>query len=679
MSPAPKAPRRFTPKFAKPITGYCAGCDLETRGSGYVPAAGTADLPILLVGEAPWYDEVALGMPFAGASGSMLTRVLTLIGKSREQVRIDNCLRCAVPDMQIDRWPGAVSNCRYVDDAIRAAPPTVIVPMGGASLRRILQLPRGKNTKVENFHGTVTWSDLHQAWIVPTYHPSHLQRGAVNLMGVMAFDLQRAFEVSTYGWAPDPATWVIDPPLDWLRAWADAYIAAATQDPYAYPLAVDLETPEKDADEASLIGSADDLPMTIKRVNLSCHPDEGITFVPTPDTIEILRQILLVGGVQYYWYKGFDYPRLAHLGMPMRPDRAWDVMWMAKVVQSDLPMGLGFHAPFHSRFGAWKHLSEAEPGKYAAVDAFQTRRVGDGYVTDLHAAGQWDAFERHLHRWHYTTLQPATEVGIAIDRTRLDAYAVKLEAAAGAALLALDDLVPAEDRPLTPKAGLRRPPAPEDVHTKSRATKKDGTAKKEPPDPVKATLYARARVIEKLVIAEVLLCDTCGALQVSKTHKCPKGEAALAKRPASVRRWYWQEPFNADSPPQLMAYALAHGHPPGKSKQTGEPSMDREALTRLMRDTDDPLYEGVLNYRAVQKVRSTYVLGTLKRLDADDRVHPTTTFKASTMRTTQVNPNFQNIKADKDGKGSLAAGFRDVVVARGRWVEAGSGWEDVEA
>jgi DNA polymerase I-like protein with 3'-5' exonuclease and polymerase domains len=99
-------------------------------------------------------------------------------------------------------------------------------------------------------------------------------------------------------------------------------------------------------------------------------------------------------------------------------------------------------------------------------------------------------------------------------------------------------------------------------------------------------------------------------------------------------------------------------------------------LSRLLRETGDPFYKHCLDIRAVQKIRGTYVIGTEKRLDSEDRVHPETTFKPSTMRTSQVNPNLQNVTADKGGKDSIAAGFRKVVVARGRFVEEGSEYAD---
>lgn len=636
-----------------------------------MPVSGPAQSPILLVGEAPWFDEIAKGEPFTGASGAMLTRVLQLVSKQRESYRIGNIVSCAIPDMAIDRFPAAVAQCRYLDDAIDALPPKVVVPLGGAALRRILQLPRGKEHSVENFHGTVTRDPTDRFWVVPTYHPSHLQRGATNLMGVSAFDLQRASEVAQQGWAPDPAQLWLDPSVEWFRVWANAYIAAATQDPYAYPLSVDIETPDKGSDEGAMLADAVDRSYQIIRVNLSAGPDEGVTIPFAEGYVQILAEVLAAGGVQYYWFKGFDVPRLVAAGFTPRIDRLYDAMWCWKALQSDLPGSLGFVAPFYSKFGAWKHLVSTQPAQYAAVDALQTRRVGDGLIADLITAGQWEVFERHMHEFHWRVLQPATDIGVPIDRERLTAFTAKLDAEASRLLTEIAEGVPADLCPCTPKEGLTRPPSTF-IHPKARTENLDGSEKADPPDPLKQALYLRATIIEKLVLREVLVCRTCGKQEITAKHRCqpsllPEGVAAtpaLVKEVVSVKRWFWQEPFNPDSPQQLLAYAMAKHHQPGKSKQTGEPSMDRDTLTRLYHEHDESLYLRVLSYRAVGKVRGTYAIGTEKRLDANDRIHPAFTFKPSTMRLSATNPNIQNVVADKGGSESLAAGFRTCVVAK---------------
>lgn len=690
MKPAAVAARRTTPpRYEKPVGTYCDQCPLCHVGRGFVPACGPATARVVLVGEAPGYDEAIHGEGFVGAAGSMLVRLLRVLGRHREQYRILNVLRCVPPELDLEAYPGAVEHCRYLDDDLPTVPDdAVLVALGAVPMRRLLGLARHKDVRMQDFHGTVTRVGRH--WVVPTFHPSHLQRGATNLFGVVVQDLMRAHEVAAEGWAPDPGVLVTDPPVAWFAAWADQYIAAATQDPWAYPLAVDTEYPEKEADEGLLAGT-DLTGLTVDYVNLSCHPDEGVSVPFEPGYIEILQRIFAAHGVQYYWHKAADVGRLVGNGMSVDPAQALDLMWMAKALQSDLPMGLGFWGPVYSRWGAWKHLRTIAPARYRTIDGLQTRRVGDGLVRDLTAAGRWDVFRRHMHDFHRIVLQPATDVGVPVDRARLTTFREKLDREAARLLDAIATQVPADLCPRVPAAGLTRPPAPEVGYTKARATTVDGRPKKDAPDPLKMALYARATVVESLVLREVGVCRACGAVDVAKTHRCDvsKGslwadeagrlvEPVVERRPATVRRWFWQEPFNPDSPTQLLAYAQAKGHTPGKAKQTGKDAMDKEALSRLVRESGDPLYQAVLDYRAVAKVRGTYVIATEKRLDADDRLHGTFGFKPSTMRLNGVNPNLQNVVADKGGTESLAAGFRSCIVARGRWVEAGSGYADAE-
>jgi len=621
-----------------------------------------------------------------GASGSMLVRVMRLVNKLREQYSLDNAIHCVPPGgtTQGQSWAeSALATCTYLEDRLKSDPPKVVVPMGGVALRRMLGFPvRGGDYSLDDFHGTYTWDPTRNLWIVPTFHPAHLLRGATNLMGVVAYDLNQADAALAPGFTLDPETLVCDPPLDWLRAWVKVYLDAVAQDPLAYPLAVDIETPDKQANEGALIGTEKDASYVINRINLSYHPEEGITIPAEPEYLRCISEMLWAWGVKYYWFKGYDEPRLLKAGL-LDPalgarQRNWDLMWMWKALQSDLPAGLGFATPFYCKVEPWKHLSKTAPVAYAAKDGVRTRRTGDGIVENLISQGRWSVFERHMSRWHATTLAPATEVGLAIDRDRLTAFKGKLDTEASKLLHAMQVHVPEGVRALTPKLGLTRPPAEGAVHTKGRDTKRDGTKKKDAPDALKMGVYAASTIVEKLVMREVQVCRACGKLEVAKSHRCEDKQLTpdILTDVASVTRWFWQEPFNPDSPKQMMAYVLAKGDKPGKSKSTGNDSVDRETLTKLFNAKRDPFYALNLDYRAVNKVRGTYVEGTFKRLDLDDRVHPETTFKPSTMRTSQVNPNIQNVVADKSGKDSLAAGFRDCVVARGMWVEAGSGWED---
>lgn len=133
---------------------------------------------------------------------------------------------------------------------------------------------------------------------------------------------------------------------------------------------------------------------------------------------------------------------------------------------------------------------------------------------------------------------------------------------------------------------------------------------------------------------------------------------------ATVTRWFWQEPFNPDSVAQVLSYIKHRKHRPGRAKKTkSEESTNRETLERLARTTKDPFYQALLDYRAIGKVQGTYVEGTERRLDAEDRLHPVPTFKPSTGRLSYTSPNITNVVSDKGGPAGLAAGFRKCIVA----------------
>ena len=90
-----------------------------------------------------------------------------------------------------------------------------------ASVKRVLGLLGHKKIRIQDFHGTVQRDPQDRFWVVPTFHPSFLQRGAHNLIGTVIWDLQRADQILREGWAVDQPDLVCDPPLDWFTAWVD--------------------------------------------------------------------------------------------------------------------------------------------------------------------------------------------------------------------------------------------------------------------------------------------------------------------------------------------------------------------------------------------------------------------------------------------------------------------------
>ena len=113
--------------------------------------------------------------------------------------------------------------------------------------------------------------------------------------------------------------------------------------------------------------------------------------------------------------------------------------------------------------------------------------------------------------------------------------------------------------------------------------------------------------------------------------------------------------FNPNSPKQLGEMLFdTMGLPHGKKTQRGW-STDAETLESLR---EYPLVEDVLQYRAYQKLNSTYVEGLLKVIGEDGRIHSTfNQTEARTGRLSSDNPNLQNIPIRTELGSQLRAYF----------------------
>ena len=680
------------PTLARP--DLCRSCVLDKHASGFAPAEGPAASWLLMVGEALGGTEAATGRPFMGDAGGMLARLLNMLGWRREDIRIHNVISCRPPNDWFDeRAPwyfDAFHYCPYLNTTLYQEKHQVVVPMGGTALRKVMQLQHHKKIKVQDFHGAIMRDPTDQFWVVPTFHPSFLQRGAHNMIGTVLWDLLRALEARDGGKPADNASIVVDPPVDWFKAWVDLVVAARRQDPDAYPISSDVETPDKAGgrDEGEI--TPDDQSYQILRVNVSCNVDEGVTVPYAGPFIDELRRLHQSSGPIWMWNKAYDVPRFCKEQILTEADhrRVIDLMWLAHYLQSDVPLGLGFWAPFYSNYGPWKHLADSQPGLYGGVDGLQTHRNGFGIIGDLIKLGMYEGAKRHVHQLHWAALRPAQVVGVGIDRDRLNIFKAELIERATKTLNDLQDFYPEELCPLTPKGGMKSPPLADILHAKATAftrkgKKRAGRASTE----VKMDLYKKAVVVERLEFREVLCCPNCQEIEVPRKHRCKvpyqKRDGSTGWRNAetvhtptlivsTVRRWYWKEPFNPDSPQQVLAFIKFRGktdkrHTPGKAKKTKKDSTDRETLERLEKRTKDPFYKTLLDYRAVVKVKGTYVEGTERRLDENNRVHPEPTFRPSMYRLSYINPNITNVVADKGAtpgsSRALAAGFRKCVVA----------------
>ena len=155
--------------------------ELGTLRQTMVFATGSPDARLMLVGEAPGYEEEKRGEPFVGPAGRKLDDILKAMGLSRQDVYISNIVkfRPATPNQTTNnRKPTAaeMTACLpFVRAEIDVIRPACIVALGGTAAEGLL----GLTGTVGSMRGS--WHRLDGIPVRVTYHPSYLLQSGDNL------------------------------------------------------------------------------------------------------------------------------------------------------------------------------------------------------------------------------------------------------------------------------------------------------------------------------------------------------------------------------------------------------------------------------------------------------------------------------------------------------------------
>jgi len=176
---------------------------MTCRPEGPIPAR------IMLVGEAPGYDEERLGLPFQGVSGQELNRMLAEAGITRSECFITNVcrLRPANNDLNLfiakskkeitnahreyrGRWclPPVIDGAELLAKEIAMVKPNVIVALGNTPLWALTGI-----SGITKWRGSMLYSDraMGEVKVIPTYHPAAVLR-EWSWRAVAVNDLRRA-------------------------------------------------------------------------------------------------------------------------------------------------------------------------------------------------------------------------------------------------------------------------------------------------------------------------------------------------------------------------------------------------------------------------------------------------------------------------------------------------------
>ncbi len=158
----------------------CVKCpNLAAARTQVVFGVGNIDAELMFVGEAPGADEDALGEPFVGAAGGLLTKMIQAMGLSRERVYIGNILKCR-PDMPAGSsgnrkpLPEEMLTCiPYLHEQIDLIRPKLLVALGGTAMEGLLGL-----SGITKLRGQ--WHTYRGIPLMPTYHPAYLLHNQSN-------------------------------------------------------------------------------------------------------------------------------------------------------------------------------------------------------------------------------------------------------------------------------------------------------------------------------------------------------------------------------------------------------------------------------------------------------------------------------------------------------------------
>ena len=166
--------------------GDCQRCDLCSTRTNIVFGSGSSTAAWMFIGEGPGANEDKQGLPFVGKAGELLTQLVSESGWNRKMVYVANVVKCRPPGNR-DPLPSEITACKpFLFRQIQVIKPVVITTLGKQAVNLLLDC----KDPMYKLRGQVV--DFMGAKVVPTYHPSYIQRGNWKMLPAMKRDFSLA-------------------------------------------------------------------------------------------------------------------------------------------------------------------------------------------------------------------------------------------------------------------------------------------------------------------------------------------------------------------------------------------------------------------------------------------------------------------------------------------------------
>jgi len=168
-------------------------CPLKDAAKNLVFGKGNPDASIMFIGEAPGAQEDEQGIPFVGAAGKELDKLLRSINLTLDDAYIANILKYRPPENRDPAIDEIYRHTPYLIEQIKIIKPEIICTLGNYSTKFVLaqfNIPDMKKIAgITQLHGKVNPVSIDgmEFKVIPLYHPAAMLYNP-NLRPILAQD-----------------------------------------------------------------------------------------------------------------------------------------------------------------------------------------------------------------------------------------------------------------------------------------------------------------------------------------------------------------------------------------------------------------------------------------------------------------------------------------------------------
>ena len=160
-------------KLKKSISNI-KNCELKKNATNMVFADGNPKSKIMIIGEAPGFNEDQESLPFVGRAGTLLDKMLASINLDRKNVYISNIINYRPPE---NRRPTDEEMNRYlpfVKKHIEIIGPKILILLGSTAMNALI----GNDVVISKVRGQWIEKEFGQCKtsVIVTFHPAFLMR-----------------------------------------------------------------------------------------------------------------------------------------------------------------------------------------------------------------------------------------------------------------------------------------------------------------------------------------------------------------------------------------------------------------------------------------------------------------------------------------------------------------------